>query len=68
MNIEFKQVATYGHFITRTRRLAQKTSERTARFGRGPAYRFRSREMAVPVPIGLTCPYMAKHYHEESKP
>lgn len=65
MNTLFKHLPIGVHFVTRGRRLAQKTSERNARYGSGPAYRFRAMEMAVPVPAGTTCPYMVRHYHQE---
>lgn len=63
----FGDLAHGQYFIDRYRRLAQKTSARCARYGAGPVYHWRSRELAIPVSAGGECPYMKTHYRKESQ-
>ena len=57
MNEIFKNIPLGCYFIDHTRRMAQKTSARYARYGSGPSYLRRNMELAIPIPRSTTCPY-----------
>lgn len=58
MNSVFKDIPIGGYFIDRYRRLAQKTSDRCARYEASKVYHRRRSELAIYVPRGIDDPYM----------
>ena len=58
----FKNVPVGSYFLNKEKRLLLKTSERCAKQGNMPVYRYNGLDFAIIVSVGIEDPYMVENY------